>query len=217
MEVLQELSYSWRLSSYLRFITSEAKCWHVARRRSFWLILGELLMKKALIALAASATVLTSLNTLAADGTVNFTGEISSQTCTVEGNATGATTKTVTLPRVSASSLATVGQTAGRTAFSLALTGCTGSSALVRFEPGASIDAATGNMTNQTATGSNVQIRLLNAAFAPINLQTNDGSLSTAITANAATLKFFAEYVAANAAATAGQVTSAVQFSMDYN
>lgn len=192
-------------------------CWHVASSRSFWLTHGELLMKKALIALAASATVLTSFSALAADGTVNFTGEISSQTCTIDGNATGATTKSVTLPRVSASSLGAVGQTAGRTAFSLALTGCTGSSALVRFEQGSTVDAATGNLINQTTTGSNVQIQLLNAAFAPINLQTNANSLSTAITANAATINFYAQYVAANAVATAGQVTSSVQFSMDYN
>ncbi|SDV01879.1 fimbrial protein [Pseudomonas mucidolens] len=174
-------------------------------------------MKKVLIALAASAAVATSFNASAADGTINFTGEVSSQTCAIEGNTTDATTKTVTLPRVAASSLATVGQTAGRTGFTLALTGCTGSSALVRFEQGPTVDAATGNLINQTTSGSNAQIQLLNASFAPINLQTNDGSLSSAITTKAATLQFYAQYIAANAAATAGQVTSNVQFSMDYN
>lgn len=174
-------------------------------------------MKKVLIALAASAAVVSSLNASAADGTINFTGEISSQTCTIEGNTTGTTIKTVTLPRVAASSLATVGKAAGRKDFSLALTGCTGSSALVRFEQGSTVDAATGNLINQTADGSNVQIQLLNANFAPINLQTNAGSLSTAVTEETATLQFYAQYIAATAAATAGQVTSSVQFSMDYN
>lgn len=175
-------------------------------------------MKKTLLALGAmAAAVASSFNASAADGTINFTGEISSQTCTIEGNTTGTSAKTVALPRVAASSLAAVGQTAGRTGFTLALTACTGTSALVRFEQGASVDAATGNLLNQTANGSNAQIQILNANFAPINLQTNAGSLSTAVTSEAANLQFYAQYVAATAAATAGQVTSNVQFSMDYN
>ncbi|WP_442513798.1 fimbrial protein [Pseudomonas promysalinigenes] len=173
-------------------------------------------MKKVLVVFASSLAVLSSLSASAADGTINFTGSISSQTCTIEGS-TGTTAKTVTMDRVAASSMAAVGQTAGRKDFTLKLTGCTGSSALVRFEQGATVDAATGNLINQTAGGSNVQIQLLNANFDPINLQTNANSLSTAITDEAANLKFYAQYVAANAAATAGQVTSSVQFSMDYN
>ncbi|WP_019693650.1 fimbrial protein [Pseudomonas fluorescens] len=173
-------------------------------------------MKKALIAITV-ATMASSFNALAADGTINITGEVTSQTCTVEGNTSGTTAKTVTLPRVSTASLATVGQTAGRTAFTLALTECTGTTAQVHFEPGPSIDAATGNLRNQTTGGSNVQVQLLNASYAPINLQTNEGSLSTAITDKAANLQFYAQYIAATEAATAGQITSNVQFSMDYN
>lgn len=88
---------------------------------------------------------------------------------------------------------------------------------MVRFEQRASVDAATGNLINQTAGGSNVQVQILNASFSPINLQTNDGSLSTAISNKAANLQFYAQYIAATAAATAGKVTSNVQFSMDYN
>lgn len=173
-------------------------------------------MKKTLIALAATTAVACSFNASATDGTINFSGEISNQTCVIEGN-TGTTVKTVTLPRVAASSMATVGQQAGRKDFTLALTGCTGSSALVRFEQGATVDAATGNLTNQAASGSNVQLQVLNANLDPINLQTNAGSLSTDITEKDATLQFYVQYIAANAAATAGQVTSSVQFSMDYN
>lgn len=170
-----------------------------------------------MIALAASAAVASSFSASATDGTVNFTGEISSQTCTIDGSTTGTTAKTVVLPRVAATSLSTVGQTSGRTGFTLAMTECSGSSALVRFEQRASVDAATGNLINQTAGGSNVQVQILNASFSPINLQTNDGSLSTAISNKAANLQFYAQYIAATAAATAGKVTSNVQFSMDYN
>lgn len=173
-------------------------------------------MKKVLIALAASAAVVSSFSASAADGTINFSGEISSQTCKVEGGS-GPASKTVTLPRVAATSLATVGQTSGRTAFTLAMTECSGTSALVRFESGASVDAATGNLINQTTDGSNAQIQILNASFTPINLQTNANSLSTAISEKAANLQFYAQYIAATGAATAGKVTSNVQFSMDYN
>lgn len=173
-------------------------------------------MKKVLVALAASAAVVSTFSASAADGTINFTGSISNQTCTIEGN-TGTTAKTVTMDRVAASSMAAIGQPAGRKDFSLTLTGCTGSSALVRFEQGATVDSATGNLINQAAGGSNVQIQILNANFNPINLQTNANSLSTAITDEAVSMKFYAQYVAATAPATAGQVTSSVQFSMDYN
>ncbi|SDV00896.1 fimbrial protein [Pseudomonas mucidolens] len=173
-------------------------------------------MKKILVALAASAAVVSTFSVSAADGTINFTGSISNQTCTIEGS-TGTTAKTVAMERVAASSMAAVGQAAGRKDFTLALTGCTGSSALVRFEQGATVDAATGNLINQTADGSNVQIQILNENLVPINLQTNANSLSTAITDEAASMKFYAQYIAATAAATAGQVTSSVQFSMDYN
>lgn len=173
-------------------------------------------MKKILIAIAASAAAVSAFNASAADGTINFTGSISSKTCTIEGKS-GTTAKTVTMDQVSTSSMATVGQSAGLKDFTLALTGCTGSSALVRFEPGATVDAATGNLVNQEADGSNVQIQILNADLKPINLQTNSGSLSTAITDEKANLKFYAQYVATTAAATPGQVSSSVQFSMDYN
>ncbi|WP_416757179.1 fimbrial protein [Pseudomonas sp. BNK-6] len=173
-------------------------------------------MKKILITLAASAAVVSTFSASAVDGIINFTGSVSNQTCTIEGN-TGTTAKTVTMDQVAASSMAAVGQTAGRKDFTLELTACTGSSALVRFEQGATVDAATGNLINQTAGGSNVQIQLLNANMEPINLQTNSNSLSTAITDKEASVKFYAQYVAATAAATAGQVTSSVQFSMDYN
>lgn len=174
-------------------------------------------MKKVLTMLAAIAVSASSLNASATDGNIDFTGEISSQTCTIEGTTTGSAAKTVNLPRVSTSSLSTVGKTAGRTGFTIALTACTGTSALVRFEQRSGVDATTGNLVNQTAAGSNVQVQILNANYSPINLQTNDGSLSTTITTKAANLQFYAQYIAATAVATAGKVTSNVQFSMDYN
>ncbi|PYB80516.1 fimbrial protein [Pseudomonas soli] len=174
-------------------------------------------MKKNILHfLVVGLAVMCSFSVYAADGTISFSGSISNQTCVIEGNS-GVTAKTVPMDRVAASSMSTVGQVAGRKGFSLALTGCTGSSALVRFEQGATVDAATGNLINQASDGSNVQIQILNANFEPINLQTNEGSISTAINDKAASVKFYAQYIAATAAATAGQVTSSVQFSMDYN
>lgn len=173
-------------------------------------------MKKTLIAFAACAVAASSLNAFAADGTINFEGEVSNQTCSIEGSA-GATNKTVVMNRVAATSMRAAGQTAGLKDFTMSLTGCTGSRALVRFEPGSTVDVATGNLKNQATTdASNVQIQLLNANQQQINLQTNDGSLETAITDQVATLKFYTQYVAVGAAATAGAVKSSVQFSMDY-
>ncbi|PRE84487.1 fimbrial protein, partial [Burkholderia gladioli] len=58
----------------------------------------------------------------AADGTITFMGNVTAQTCTINGNGSGSKNFTVTLPTVSASSLATAGATAGATPFNIALT-----------------------------------------------------------------------------------------------
>ena len=89
----------------------------------------------------------------AADGTITFTGQITSQTCTISGNGAGKNL-TVTLPTVSTSALATAGTTAGRTPFNIALSNCTPNSGNVStyFEPGATVDTATGQLVNASGT-----------------------------------------------------------------
>ena len=107
----------------------------------------------------------------AADGTITFTGQITSQTCTISGNG-GGKNFTVTLPTVSTSALATAGTTAGRTPFNIALSNCTPNSGNVStyFEPGATVDTTTGQLINASGTATNVEIGLLNGDSSVITL-----------------------------------------------
>ncbi len=174
-------------------------------------------MKKLIMSLTAASSLLACIGAQAADGTVNFTGQVTAQTCRIDGSS-GATTKTVTLPKVSTSALAKIGDPAGRTKFTFALSQCSEDTGVsVRFEPGATVSAATGNLLNQTANGSNAQIQILNSNFGVVNVSTNTGDQAVAIVDGNATLTYYAQYIAATAAGTAGLVTSSVQYSLAYN
>ncbi|WP_329955982.1 fimbrial protein [Burkholderia cepacia] len=159
----------------------------------------------------------------ATDGTITFTGSISSQTCTINGNGTGAKDFTVALPPVSAGALAAAGQTAGQTPFNITLSKCSSPSGSVHtfFEPGATTDLSTGNLMVTAGGGSaaNVQIGLTNADFSPIKAGAADASQNSkavSIVDNGATLQYYARYVATGGAATAGTANSSVMYSLVY-
>jgi len=171
---------------------------------------------------AAAITAAASLPTAsyAADGTITFTGLITSQTCTISGNG-GGKNFTVTLPTVSTSALAAAGATAGRTPFNIALTNCTPNSGNVStyFEPGATVDTTTGQLLNASGTATNVEIGLLNTDSSVITLgaaQASQNSKVVALASGAATLKYFAQYVATGGAATAGTVNTTTLYSIVY-
>jgi len=166
----------------------------------------------------------------ASDGKITFSGTISAVTCTVKGGTgTNSTTTdfTVTLPTVATTALAAADKTAGDTPFTVVVggsgqTGCTdGKVAALRFEALSSpVSASTGRLTNHTAAGAatNVEIALLNKANEVINLSSNDKSSGSeeTLTGNTATLKYGARYVATGGAATAGSISSFVNFSVVY-
>jgi major type 1 subunit fimbrin (pilin) len=172
---------------------------------------------------------LASLGAHAADGTMTFTGTITDTTCSINGSTSGTPSNlAVTLPTVSAGSLASAGSVAGTsspTQMVLNVSGCTGTAtkAVATFENGPTVDQTTGNLANQTAAGSggaaNVQVRLLNASLLPINITTganNDITNNGAdISSGTASLKYFSQYYATGAA-TAGAVNTSVQYTMQY-
>lgn len=132
----------------------------------------------------------------------------------------------VTLPGVAASSLSTAGQVNGRTAFSIAVTGCPSSaSTITTYFYGGNVDATTGNLINN-GTATNVEVQLLNgsggsaAALTAINLS---GAQATAqnssvfnVSGGASTLHYYAQYIASGGAATAGSVSTSVTFTIAY-
>ncbi|WP_396616064.1 fimbrial protein [Lysobacter soli] len=188
-------------------------------------------MSKTLISAALFAAIgFTSSAATAADGKITFTGTISDVTCTIKGgdNTDGGTSNfTVKLPTVSTTALASSGQSAGDTPFSVVVggsgqTGCTnGKIAKMWFESSTpTIDAARGGRLKNTAAGgaTNVLVGLLNKAGATIDLSTNAGGEGSKeqIADNTATLKYTAQYYATGAA-TAGDVNTYVNYSVVYN
>lgn len=133
----------------------------------------------------------------------------------------------VTLPGVSASSLSTAGQVNGRTAFSIAVTGCpTSVSTITTYFYGGNIDTASGNLLNKSGTATNVEVQLLNgsggsdAALSAINLAGAQASAQNSsqynVSGGAATLHYYAQYIASGGAATAGSVSTSVTFTIAY-
>jgi major type 1 subunit fimbrin (pilin) len=188
------------------------------------------MQKRTSVAAAISSGALalfSSMSARAADGTITITGVVTDTTCSINGKATGTSADVaVTLPSVTAGSLATTGAVAGTSDFGdikLTLSGCTGAAtkAVARFENGPTIDQSSGYLKNQAAAtpANNVQVRLLNAKMQPINILTNANNdlaaNGAAIATGAATLNYFAQYYATGKAA-AGNVNTSVQYTMTY-
>jgi major type 1 subunit fimbrin (pilin) len=152
----------------------------------------------------------------ASDGTINITGNITATTCKING-ASSPVTVSVALPTVSTTALTATGMTAAPTPFTLALTGCTaGATAKTLFELGPNVDTATGNLKNATGTATNVEVAILNSTDAVIDIRNNTNSQTVNLVSSAATMSYYAEYIATGAA-TSGTVATSVTFSMSYN
>jgi major type 1 subunit fimbrin (pilin) len=133
----------------------------------------------------------------------------------------------VTLQPVTAQTLSTAGSVAGRTPFSISITGCPASVSKVTtyFNSGATIDAATGNLLNG-GSATNVEVQLLNGAggsataLSAINLTgvqaSAQNSSQYAVAGGAATLNYYAQYIASGGAAAAGSVKTSVMFTIAY-
>ena len=170
---------------------------------------------------ALGLAALLASNAQAADGTITINGEVTAQTCQISGNGQGADF-TVTLPTVSAAQLNKAGVTAGRTPFQIALTNYTPNSGNVGvyFEPGTNVNTMTGRLINLASSGAkNIEIGLLNDDTSAINLGSAAQSVQNVkfvpLTDGAATLNYFAEYAATDAA-TAGGVTTQSLYSIVY-
>ncbi|OXI70051.1 fimbrial protein [Burkholderia sp. AU28863] len=155
----------------------------------------------------------------AADGTITINGKIGTQTCTIDGNGTGGKDFTVALPKVSTSSLATGGATAGRTSFKIGLKNCSPSTGNVytHFEPGTTVNSTTGQLLNASGTAKNVEIGLLNGDTSNIGVgKADENSKAVALSNGTAELPYYAQYVATGGAAGQGTVNTSVMYSIMY-
>lgn len=175
-------------------------------------------MKKTLLVTAFVGFGLLSAGAFASDGSITINGKITGTTCDIDIGGAGAD-GTVTLPTVSTSALSAAEETAGKTLVKVNLTNCTGTGDVRAFFNTTNVNSGTGNLLNTAATATpatNVEVQLLNKAQTVIDLRTNDTNTYETIADNAATLEYYAQYIAKTAAAGAGDVTTKAVFSLDY-
>ncbi|AZD09517.1 hypothetical protein C4K26_4123 [Pseudomonas chlororaphis] len=174
-------------------------------------------MKKSLIAAALLAGSAFATMAHAADGTINFTGNITDATCTVTPSTAN---QTVRLGDVASSGLTAVGATSAPSRFNIVLTACpaTATSATIKFD-GPS-DAANSSLLALTAgagvaTGVGVGLYEQDAVTQiPVGGTSASRTLSTTVDT---TFNFIAKYVATNATVVAGSANATSAFTVSYN
>lgn len=167
----------------------------------------------------AVAAVVGCSTAFAFDGTITITGKVNDQTCQIK---TGTENLSVRLPEVGKASLNAANKTAAATRFTIKLENCSpgNGNVLAYFEPGNTIVGSRLKNTSTNSAAANVEIQLLNNNMQPIDLSQNSasGQSSTSAPVNASeiSLDYFAQYFA-TAAATPGEVTSSVNYTVVYN
>ncbi|MEH5143182.1 fimbrial protein [Enterobacter cloacae] len=179
-------------------------------------------MKKIAIIAAMSVAFTAAGVNAASTGTITFNGVVTSQTCNATVNGGNSNDGTITLPTVPVSALSTNTATAGQTAFTINVSSCTttanANTVKAYFEKGANVDT-NGRLTNTSTStpASNVVLQLLEGTT-PINIGDASQTTGTYVTIanNTATLPYSVRYYANGAAATAGNVSSSVMYSLVY-
>ncbi|MBD9634546.1 fimbrial protein [Pseudomonas sp. PDM19] len=180
-------------------------------------------MKRNALAITLLASVAGIQFANADDGTINFNGELTSQTCTiaVDGVVTP-TVATVTLPTISTALLTAAGQVQGKTGFNIQLTNCVGTAttAAAFFNSGSTVDPVSGNLKNMTGSASNVQLQLVDGQGGAViqagnvNQKTNT-TRNTIDASGAANMPYAIQYFATGTT-TPGTVVSSVTYNIDY-
>lgn len=176
-------------------------------------------IKASGILIAAITSVFITQSAFATDGTITINGAITDTTCGVSVN-NGTNDATVTLPTISSSALGSANAVAGTTPFTIALTGCTGSTlsnAYAHFESGATVETATGRLNN-SGSAANVQVRLLNKNSLPIFVgSASQSDVREDISTGSATLNYYAQYFTPNGSVGPGTVAAQVEYTMIYD
>lgn len=176
-------------------------------------------MKKAtLIALATLSLAYTT--SASANNTVKFLGEVSTQTCTVDINGVSSNPM-VLLPTVPSSALATQGDTAGATKFTVNLTGCTSESSTTAIKTvfvGYNV-TTNGNLGN-TGSASDVSINLLDSDGTTTLDFTSGFATTSAMTlgsnATSTSQELTAQYYAEANSVSPGSVITSAQYAITY-
>ncbi|HHQ6576282.1 TPA: fimbrial protein [Serratia fonticola] len=175
-------------------------------------------MKKNLIAVAVLASSAFGISAFAADGQVNFTGEIIDAGCTVVN--TPANPLEVKLGKVARSAFTQAGDTAAATGFTLQLTNCpaTVDTATVKFD-GTSVngDSSLLALTQDAGVATGVAIQLTDNTDAILPLATASKAYALQSGSAVNDLDFIARYISTSNTVTAGPANSMASFTINYN
>lgn len=175
-------------------------------------------MKKNLIAAAvATVSILSASSAFAADGQVNFTGEIIDAACTVVNSVSNPLE--VNLGKVAKTAFTGSGSTAAATKFTLQLKDCpaTVNTASVKFDgTSAAGDNSVLALTQESGVATGVGIQLSDASNAVLPLFTASAAYPLSST-QTNDLDFVARYIATAADVTAGPANSVASFTVNYN
>ncbi|MDN0108645.1 fimbrial protein [Yersinia rochesterensis] len=175
-------------------------------------------MNKITLAMALFAAS-TTASMAASNNTITFQGEVTAQTCAVTVNGLDANPM-VLLPTVSSSDLDASGKTAGKTTFTLGVSGCAASADDIDVKTVFVGNQVTtnGNLQN-TGTASNVELQLLKDAVTTTGINLNSGVAQDGIVlkANATSAEHdFAVQYFATGQTTPGSVIASVQYAVSY-
>lgn len=177
--------------------------------------MNKMLLSAALAATLGAVTFVPTAQAATNTGTIQITGKVLQDTCTVAVN--GGAGTTVTLTPVMTSNLAAANAVAGATAFTLNLSNCdaNATSAKLSFQGGAN-NAADGNLKNSGTAGS-VEVQLLagGTSGSVINVSTNANAPTVALTSGTGSTAMAAQYFA-TAAASAGLVSTSASMTFTY-
>lgn len=177
-------------------------------------------MKKTSISAFLATIILYSGTAAAASNEIQFLGEVSTQTCSVE--VLGNQQSLVLLPTVPASALATAGTVTGDEGFSLKLSGCaapttTAETYKIRFV--SSNFTTNGNLENINGTATGISLQLSEEDGTAVNLANGDALtqvLSIDVGSTEAISNYNVKYYAETASVGAGSVMASVQYAVSY-
>lgn len=171
--------------------------------------------------LVIAACIVSSNAIAASNNTIRFQGEVADETCSVTINGNTAL-PVVLLPTVSKKDLASSGSTAGETPFTIAVSGCTGSTTTDTNINTIFVanNITSSNRVGNTGTATNVSLELIEptgskAALDVTGTKSNAG-LVLKQNEKSATHDYAVRYYA-EGQAEAGTVLGSVQYSISYN
>ncbi|CAI1710922.1 S-fimbrillin [Serratia ficaria] len=178
-------------------------------------------MKKTLIAMSIIMTACAAYSsaTLAATGTINFTGEIVDATCEVAVNGSTGNPTTINLGKVDKATLDTDGKTSAAYRIEMELTKCPDALTEARARFSGAVDDKDNRflkLTQDTGVAQNVAIEFTEKNDQTLPLGANPAAEPIDATTHSATLLYFARYHATGAA-TAGPANAVADYTVVYN